>query len=155
MARLVLNPLIRIRDTLRFQVPILTYPAMFSEDAKPKSDIRYPCTRLQGGFVMDSATAIDWASRIRCKRLTMEHIILVWQTIEEKVQKIASRFSFVGPVPYAEFMVVTRRLTFRSRYVGMDPKEIPRLHEAEKEGIARELLKDEGLGHLEFATRLD
>ncbi|PBK95232.1 hypothetical protein ARMGADRAFT_1077992 [Armillaria gallica] len=128
---------------------------MFSEDAKSKSDIRYPCTRLQGGFVMDSATAIDWASRIRGRKLTMEHIILVWQTIEEKVQKFGSRFSFVDPVPYAEFMIVTRRLTFRSGYVDMDPKEIPRFHEGEKERIARELLKDEGLGHLEFSTRLD
>ncbi|SJL09529.1 uncharacterized protein ARMOST_12908 [Armillaria ostoyae] len=127
---------------------------MFSEDAKPKSDI-CPTTRLQGGFVMDSATAIDWVSRIRGRRLTMEHITLVWETIEDKVQEFGSRFSLVGPVPYAEFMVVTRRLTFRSGYLGMDPKEIPRFHEAEKERIARELLKDEGLGHLEFATRLD
>ncbi|PBK73306.1 hypothetical protein ARMSODRAFT_1081528 [Armillaria solidipes] len=127
---------------------------MFPDDAKPKSNIS-PRTRLQGGFVMDCATAIDWASRIRGRRLTMEEIGLVWETIEDKVQEFGSRFSFVGPVLYEEFMVVTRRLTFSSGYLGMDPKEIPRFHEGEKERIARELLKDEGLGQLVFATRLD
>ncbi|KAK0448555.1 hypothetical protein EV421DRAFT_1900270 [Armillaria borealis] len=107
---------------------------MFPEDAKPKSNIS-PRTRLQGGFIMDCATAMDWASRIRGRRLTMEEIGLAQY--------------------YTKSMVVTRRLTFSSGYLGMDPKEIPRFHEDEKERIARELLKDEGLGELVFATRLD
>ncbi|KAK0505364.1 hypothetical protein EDD18DRAFT_334561 [Armillaria luteobubalina] len=127
---------------------------MFPEDAKPKSTIS-PRTRLQGGFIIDCATAIDWASRIRSRKLTMEEIGFVWVLIESRVQEFGSRFSFVGPVLYEEFMVVTRRLTFPSGYLGMPPEEIPRFHEAEKERVVRELLKDDGLGELVFGTRLD
>ncbi|KAK0475482.1 hypothetical protein IW261DRAFT_1567876 [Armillaria novae-zelandiae] len=127
---------------------------MFPEDTKPKSTIS-PCTRLQGGFIMDCATAIDWASRIRGRRLMMEDIGFVWEIIERRVQKFGSRFSFVGPVLYEEFMIVMRRLTFPSGYLGMPPEEISRFHEAEKERHVKELLKDDGLGELVFGTRLD
>ncbi|SJL09527.1 uncharacterized protein ARMOST_12906 [Armillaria ostoyae] len=127
---------------------------MFPENATPKSTIS-PRTRLQGGFVMDCDTAIDWASRIFGERLTMDEIGLVWEVIEDKVKVFGSRFSFVGPVLYAEFMVVTRRVTFPSGYLGMDPAKIPQFREGERENVARKLLEEEGLGKLVFATRLD
>ncbi|KAK0448556.1 hypothetical protein EV421DRAFT_2032751 [Armillaria borealis] len=127
---------------------------MFPENITPKSTIS-PRTRLQGGFVMDCDTAIDWASRIFGERLTMDEIGLVWEVIEDKVKVFGSRFSFVGPVLYAEFMVVTRRATFPRGYLGMDPAKIPQFREGEREKVARKLLEEEGLGHLEFSTRLD
>ncbi|KAK0240910.1 hypothetical protein EDD85DRAFT_816873 [Armillaria nabsnona] len=127
---------------------------MFLENATPKSTIS-PRTRLQGGFIMDCDTAIDWASRILDDRLTMDEIGLVWEVIEDKVKVFGSRFSFVGPVLYAELMVVTRRATFPGGYLGMDPAEIPQFREGDREKVARKLLEEEGLGHLEFATRLD
>ncbi|KAK0225320.1 hypothetical protein IW262DRAFT_1490977 [Armillaria fumosa] len=114
-----------------------------------------PRTRLQGGFIIKCDTAIYWASRLYGERLTMDEIGLVWDVIEKRVQKFGSRFSFVGPVLYEEFMIVTRRLHFPSGYLGMPPEETPRFHEAEKEMRVKELLKDEGLGELVFGTRLD
>ncbi|KAK0194836.1 hypothetical protein F5146DRAFT_924244, partial [Armillaria mellea] len=111
--------------------------------ANPKSDIS-PRTRPQGGFVIDCDTAIDWASRMFGETITKDEIGIVWELIEERVQKFGSRFPFVGPVLYEEFMIVTRTLTFHSGYLGIDPKDIPRFHEAEKEKKVRELLKDEG-----------
>ncbi len=93
---------------------------------------------------MDCDTAIDWASRILGDRLTMDEIGLVWDVIEDKVKVFGSRFSFVGPVLYAEFMVVTRRATFPGGYLGMDPAEIPQFKEGEREKVARKLLEEEG-----------
>ncbi|KAK0462438.1 uncharacterized protein EV420DRAFT_1745847 [Desarmillaria tabescens] len=104
---------------------------------------------------MHRDTAIAWASRIIGQELTEDDICLVWQLIETKVKPFGSRFSYVGEVGSVEFMVVTRRAVFRRGYLGMDPAEILQFHEGEKERIARKLLEEEGLGHLEFATRLD
>ncbi|PBK95231.1 hypothetical protein ARMGADRAFT_1077991 [Armillaria gallica] len=92
-----------------------------------------PRTRLQGGFVMDRDTAIKWASRIGNER----------------------RFSFVGEELDAEFMVVTQTSVFKNGYLGMDPSSIPQFKEGEREKTMRKLLEEEGLDHLEFATRLD
>ncbi|PBK95233.1 hypothetical protein ARMGADRAFT_1077993 [Armillaria gallica] len=54
-----------------------------------------------------------------------------------------------------EYMVVTRRAVFRKGYKGTDDADIPRFKEGEREGVARDLLKEEGLGHLQFVTCLD
>ncbi|SJL09532.1 uncharacterized protein ARMOST_12911 [Armillaria ostoyae] len=125
-----------------------------SDTPEPDADV-LPRTRLQGGFVMDSDTAIEWASRIAHEQFTKDRINKVWQIIERKVKPYGSRFSFVGEERHAEFMVVTRRATFPKGYKGMDPSLILRFKEGEQEKVARKLLDEEGLSHLEFATRLD
>ncbi|KAK0448559.1 hypothetical protein EV421DRAFT_1783014, partial [Armillaria borealis] len=113
----------------------------------PATPVPRPRTRLQGGFVMDRATTLAWASRIVNEQLLDDDITWAWEIIEDKVQCYGSRFSFVGEELNAEFM----------GYKGMDPALIPRfkLKEGEREKVARKLLAEEGLGHLEFATRLD
>ncbi len=146
---------------------------MFPRCATPEPDADVlPRTRLQGGFVMDSDTAIEWASRIAHEQFTKDRINKVWQIIEGKVKPYGSRFSFVGEKRHAEFMVVTQRAVFRKGYLGMDPAKIPQFEEGERERVAKELLEKEGtcsspwffcfgadsfpgLGHLKFATRLD
>ncbi|KAK0225322.1 hypothetical protein IW262DRAFT_677846 [Armillaria fumosa] len=129
---------------------------MFPRSTTPESESDPdPRTRLQGGFVMDSDTAIEWASRIANEQFTKDSINKVWQIIERKVKPYGSRFSFVGEVRHAEFMVVTQRAVFRKGYLGMDPAKIPQFKEGERERVAKELLGKEGLGHLKFATRLD
>ncbi|KAK0505368.1 hypothetical protein EDD18DRAFT_1344186 [Armillaria luteobubalina] len=135
-------------------------PAMFLQNVKPQKTNKpkphvNPRTRLQGGFIIDCNTAIDWAERLCGERLGKDELDIVWDIIEDRVQEFGSRFSFVRPVLYKEFMVVTRRLHFATGYLGMPPEETPRFHEAEKEMRMRELLKDEGLGELVFGTRLD
>ncbi|KAK0225318.1 hypothetical protein IW262DRAFT_677774 [Armillaria fumosa] len=135
-------------------------PAMFPQNVKPQKTTKAkpnvsPRTRLQGGFIIDCNTAIDWASRLYGERLGKDELDVVWDIIEDRVQEFGSRFSFVGPMLYEEFMIVTRRLHFAAGYLGMPPEETPRFHEAEKEMRMRELLKDEGLGELVFGTRLD
>ncbi|KAK0462439.1 uncharacterized protein EV420DRAFT_1524819 [Desarmillaria tabescens] len=129
---------------------------MFPEtDTPPPKPRLEPRTRFQGGFIMDRDTAIAWASRIANEQLTMKDICWVWQLIEGKVKPFGSRFSFVGEERFTEFMVVTRRAVFRKGYLGMDPAKIPQFREGARERIARKLLEEEGLGHLEFSTCLD
>ncbi|SJL09530.1 uncharacterized protein ARMOST_12909 [Armillaria ostoyae] len=88
---------------------------------------------------MDRDTAIEWASRIG----------------NEQVKPFDSRFSFAGEIDNVEYMVVTRRAVFRKGYKGMDDADITQFKEGERERVARELLKEEGRGHLQFVTRLD
>ncbi|KAK0505363.1 hypothetical protein EDD18DRAFT_1128952 [Armillaria luteobubalina] len=139
----------------RLEVYLLCTPlqpsVMFPRSTTPESESRRDPpnrTRLQGGFIMDSDTANEWASGIANEQFTMERINKVCQIIERKVKPYGSRFSFVGENLYAEFMVVTQRAIFRKGYLGKDPRRnSPR--------VAKELLEKEGLGHLKFATRLD
>ncbi|KAK0462441.1 uncharacterized protein EV420DRAFT_1639663 [Desarmillaria tabescens] len=83
---------------------------------------------------MNRDTAIEWTSRIGNERLTKDDIYWVWEITEDKLTPYGSRFPFVGEELDAEFMV---------------------FKEGEQEKLARKLLEEEGLGHLEFATRLD
>ncbi|KAK0430278.1 hypothetical protein EV421DRAFT_1935727 [Armillaria borealis] len=111
-----------------------------------------PRTRLQGGFVMDRDTAIEWAFRIGNERLTKDDIYWVWELIEDKLVPYGSRFSFVGEELDAEFMAVTQTFVFKNGYLGMDPALIPQFKEGGREKFVRKLLAEEGLGHLEFST---
>ncbi|KAK0225323.1 hypothetical protein IW262DRAFT_1456404 [Armillaria fumosa] len=52
-------------------------------------------------------------------------------------------------------MVVTRRATFPKGYKGMDTSLITQFRAGKREKVARKHLEEEGLGDLEFATRLD
>ncbi|KAK0240911.1 hypothetical protein EDD85DRAFT_816874 [Armillaria nabsnona] len=114
-----------------------------------------PRTRLQGGFVMDRDTAIEWASRIGNERLTKDDIYWVWELIEDELVPYGSRFSFVGEELDAEFMVITQTSVFKNGYLGMNPDFIPQFKEGEREKFVKKLLEEEGLGHFEFGTRLD
>ncbi|KAK0448543.1 hypothetical protein EV421DRAFT_1782943 [Armillaria borealis] len=51
-------------------------------------------------------------------------------------------------------MVVTRRAVFRRGYNDMDPANIPQFKEGDEEKVVRRVL-EEGVDHLEFATRLN
>jgi len=64
------------------------------------------------------------------------------------------RFSSVGEIPDAEFMVVTQRKSFNG-YLGMDASLIPQFEEGVREVHVRKLLEAEGVIDIEFATRLD
>ncbi|KAK0448547.1 hypothetical protein EV421DRAFT_1900265 [Armillaria borealis] len=85
---------------------------------------------------------------------TKDRINRVWRMIENKLGPYGSGFSFVGEEWRAEFMVVTRRAVFRRGYKGMDPATIPQFKEGDEEKVVRRLI-EEGVDHLEFATRLD
>ncbi|PBK95234.1 hypothetical protein ARMGADRAFT_791489 [Armillaria gallica] len=128
---------------------------MFPEDDTPTTPVPRPRTRLQGGFVMDRATTLAWASRIVNEQLLDDDITWAWEIIEDKVQCYGSRFLFVGEELNAEFMVVTQSAVFWKGHKGMDPSLIPQFKEGEQEMVARKLLEEEGLGPLVFATRLD
>ncbi|SJL09521.1 uncharacterized protein ARMOST_12899 [Armillaria ostoyae] len=86
---------------------------------------------------MDRDTAIEWASCISNEQLTKDDICWVWEIIEDKLTPYGSAFSFVGEELDVEFMVVTRRA------------------EGDEGKVVRRLLEEEGLDHLEFATRLN
>ncbi|KAK0240907.1 hypothetical protein EDD85DRAFT_1019840 [Armillaria nabsnona] len=129
---------------------------MFPECDLPEPTHR-PRTRLQGGFVMDRATTLAWASPIVIvnEQLLDDDITWAWEIIEDKLTPYGSRFSFVGEELNAEFMVITQSAVFWKGYKGMDPALIPQFKEGEQEKVARKLLEEEGLGFLVFATRLD
>ncbi|PBK73294.1 hypothetical protein ARMSODRAFT_1014879 [Armillaria solidipes] len=103
---------------------------------------------------MDSDTATKWASRIGNEPFTNDRINRLWRIIENKLGPYGSGFSFVGEERHAEFMIVTRRAVFRRGYKDMDPASIPQFKEGDEEKVLRRVL-EEGVDHLEFATRLN
>ncbi|KAK0225319.1 hypothetical protein IW262DRAFT_1456400 [Armillaria fumosa] len=52
-------------------------------------------------------------------------------------------------------MVVAQASVFKDGYFAMDPALIPQFEEGEREKDVRQLLEEDGLGHLEFSTGLD
>jgi hypothetical protein len=67
----------------------------------------------------------------------------IWQLIENRIRPKGGRFSMVGEVIGAEYMVVTQRARFNG-YKGMDPSLIPQFTEGSREAVARKYLEDEG-----------
>ena len=103
-----------------------------------------PRRRRIGGFVMSTATAFAWASRIHGQTIyPVYENYLAEQTILRKIKKYKVDFREVGEVPDVEWMIVTQIAPFKGR-VGMDPATIPQFVEGEWEAIARRLLAEEG-----------
>lgn len=102
-------------------------------------------TRLQGGFVITPQTALEWAKRIAPIpiELTKNDMSVVWQFIEDRIGPKGGRFSSVGEVIDAEFMVVTQGKRFNG-YKGMDPSLIPQFKEGPREAVVRQMLDEEG-----------
>ncbi|KAF8799092.1 hypothetical protein BYT27DRAFT_7202071 [Phlegmacium glaucopus] len=127
------------------------YPSGPSRENPPRNSI-------VGGFVLDNAACVAWGSRImgeplnpEVRRDSMAALCLVMRKIERKPYN--SFFTMIGPESYRLYMVVTQSKLFRG-WKGMDPELIPKFEEGEREAVARELLKAEGVTQFEFRTEL-
>ena len=103
---------------------------------------------LLGGFVMEPTVAAAWASRLlNGKALDpLSNFPTICKAILEKVHQYQAGFDFVGEVwPHeVKYIIITRSAKF-SGYKGMDPSDIPKFDEGDKEAKIRVFLKAEGV----------
>ncbi|KAG7442600.1 uncharacterized protein BT62DRAFT_1010211 [Guyanagaster necrorhizus] len=83
----------------------------------------------------EDAITIEWGG-------LSDGISRVWKLIGDKLQPYGSRFSFVGEVLDAEFMVVMQSAVFRKGYKGMEPAKIPQFKEGERDKVAKKLVEE-------------
>jgi hypothetical protein len=99
-----------------------------------------------GGYVIDNATCVAWASRILEIPLNPDlakDSFGSLSIIMKKVRRHNADFIMFGPESYKQYMVVTQSATFHG-WKGMDPELIPKFEEGEREAAARDHLEAEG-----------
>jgi hypothetical protein len=108
--------------------------------------LRHARRRLLGGFVMDPAVAATWASGLINTSLDpVANFPTICETILDRVHQYHATFDFVGEfLQEAKYIVITRSAKF-SGYRGMDPLDIPKYEEGDKEAKIRMFLKAEGV----------
>ena len=102
---------------------------------------------LLGGFVIEPPTAGAWASRLAGEALDpIADFTTICEVILNKVRQHQLNFELIGEVwpRDAKYIVITRSAKF-SGYKDMDPSDIPRYEEGEREAKVRTLLKEEGV----------
>ena len=121
--------------------PQTSYPSGPSRKNPPRRSI-------VGGYVIDNATCVAWASRISELSLNPDLVkdsngalFLIIRKLGNKPYR--TRFIMFGPESYKQYMVVTQSADFNG-WKGMDPGLIPKFEEGKLEAIARDLLEAEG-----------
>ena len=129
--------------------PQTSYPSGPSRKNPPRDEI-------VGGYVIDNATCVAWASRLFDMPLNpdvekdcMRAFSIVLVRTAEKTKPYRTRFIMLGSESYKEYMVVTQSRAF-SRWKGMDPELIPKFEEGQREAVARDLLEAQGRFTLSF-----
>lgn len=108
---------------------------------------KIPRTLRLGGFCLSHDVAVEWASKLKGKKLDpLRNMPTVRKTILDKVKGYDVLFRLVGEdvYPTPEWMIVTQSASFKG-YKGMNTDSIPKFEEGEKEAISRMLLDAEGL----------
>ncbi len=122
-----------------------------STSSSPAATWRRAARRhLLGGFVIEPPIVGAWASRLSDEALDpFADFTTICEVILEKVRQHQLNFELIGEVwPHdAKYIVITHSAKF-SRYKDMDPSDIPRYEEGEREANARTLLNEEGVSSI-------
>jgi hypothetical protein len=102
---------------------------------------------LLGGFVIEPPIAGAWASRLLGEALDpIADFTTICEVILNKVRQHQLNFELIGEVwpDEAKYIDITRSTKFNG-YKDMDPSDIPRYEEGEREAEVRTFLKEEGV----------